>query len=114
MIPPPLAMLVVGTLYAGLVMYSVSGLHTAVEAGARCFSVDSEKTSKLRAAPRQLIEIAGALALTHSLQNSPSTRLALTAQNTKASNIKNIRSTMEAPQAISTTALRMLFPESTQ
>jgi Flp pilus assembly protein TadG len=38
---PGLAMLIVGTLYAGLVMYSVAGLHTAVEEGARCYSVNS-------------------------------------------------------------------------
>jgi Flp pilus assembly protein TadG len=38
---PALAALIVGTLSAGLVMYSVSGLHNAVETGARCYSVDS-------------------------------------------------------------------------
>ncbi|MFY9838649.1 MAG: TadE family protein [Xanthobacteraceae bacterium] len=38
---PGLAMLIVGTLYAGLVMYSIAGLHTAVEEGARCYSVNS-------------------------------------------------------------------------
>jgi Flp pilus assembly protein TadG len=41
MVLPALAMLVVGTLSAGLVMYSVSGLQSAVEAGARCYSVNS-------------------------------------------------------------------------
>jgi Flp pilus assembly protein TadG len=41
LILPALAMLTVGTLSAGLVMYSVSGLHSAVETGARCYSVDS-------------------------------------------------------------------------
>lgn len=34
-------MLIVGTLYVGLVMYSAAGLHSAVEAAARCYSVDS-------------------------------------------------------------------------
>jgi Flp pilus assembly protein TadG len=38
---PSLAMLIVGTLYVGLVMYSAAGLHSAVEAAARCYSVDS-------------------------------------------------------------------------
>jgi Flp pilus assembly protein TadG len=38
---PGLAMLIVGTLYVGLVMYSIAGLHTAVEEGARCYSVNS-------------------------------------------------------------------------
>ena len=41
LILPALAMLTVGTLSAGLVMYSASGLHNAVETGARCYSVDS-------------------------------------------------------------------------
>jgi Flp pilus assembly protein TadG len=41
LILPALAMVIVGTMYAGLVMYSVSGLHSAVAAGARCFSVNS-------------------------------------------------------------------------
>jgi hypothetical protein len=38
---PALAMLVVGTLSSGLVMYSAAGLHSAVEEGARCYSVNS-------------------------------------------------------------------------
>lgn len=38
---PSLAMLIVGTLYAGLVVYSAAGLHGAVEAAARCYAVDS-------------------------------------------------------------------------
>lgn len=41
LILPALATLIVGTLSAGLVMYSVSGLHSAVETGARCYSVDN-------------------------------------------------------------------------
>lgn len=41
LILPSLAMLIVGTLYVGLVMYSAAGLHSAVEAAARCYSVDS-------------------------------------------------------------------------
>lgn len=40
---PALAMLMVGTLSVGLVMYSASGLHSAVEAGARCYSVSSSQ-----------------------------------------------------------------------
>jgi Flp pilus assembly protein TadG len=47
---PALAMLTVGTLSGGLVMYSVSGLHNAVEAGARCYSVDSIACSSASAA----------------------------------------------------------------
>jgi Flp pilus assembly protein TadG len=38
---PLLIMLSVGTLYIGIVMYSLSGLHNAVEAAARCYSVDA-------------------------------------------------------------------------
>ena len=45
MVLPALTMLLVGTLSAGLVMYSVSGLHSAVEAGARCYSVNSTQCS---------------------------------------------------------------------
>ena len=37
---PPLAALVVGGLYAGLVVYSAAGLHNAVEQAARCYSVN--------------------------------------------------------------------------
>lgn len=42
---PALAMLVVGTFSAGLVMYSISGMHSAVEAAARCYSVNSGQCS---------------------------------------------------------------------
>lgn len=42
---PPLVMLTVGTLYIGLVMYTASGLHNAVEAAARCYSVNSSQCS---------------------------------------------------------------------
>lgn len=38
---PLLIMLCVGTLYIGIVMYSLSGLHNAVEAAARCYSIDA-------------------------------------------------------------------------
>lgn len=37
---PALASLVVGSLYAGLVVYSAAGLHSAVEQAARCYSVN--------------------------------------------------------------------------
>jgi Flp pilus assembly protein TadG len=47
---PGLAMLIVGTLYAGLVMYSIAGLHTAVEEGARCYSVNSGSCGSASAA----------------------------------------------------------------
>lgn len=47
---PALAMLVVGILSAGLVMYSASGLHSAVETGARCYSVNSSQCSTASAA----------------------------------------------------------------
>jgi Flp pilus assembly protein TadG len=47
---PGLAMLIVGTLYAGLVMYSVAGLHAAVEEGARCYSVNSGSCGSASAA----------------------------------------------------------------
>lgn len=50
LILPALAMVIVGTLYAGLVMYSVSGLHSAVAAGARCFSVNGTQCSTTSAA----------------------------------------------------------------
>ena len=38
---PALAMLVVGGLYVGLLVYSAAGLHSAVEQAARCFSVNA-------------------------------------------------------------------------
>jgi len=47
---PSLAMLIVGTLYVGLVMYSAAGLHSAVEAAARCYSVDSIQCGSASAA----------------------------------------------------------------
>lgn len=47
---PALAMLIVGTLYVGLVMYSAAGLHSAVEAAARCYSVSSTQCSTASAA----------------------------------------------------------------
>jgi Flp pilus assembly protein TadG len=50
LILPALAMLTIGILSAGLVMYSVSGLHNAVETGARCYSVDSIDCSSASAA----------------------------------------------------------------
>ena len=37
---PVLAMLIVGTLYTGLLVYSAAGLHNAVEQAARCYSVN--------------------------------------------------------------------------
>jgi Flp pilus assembly protein TadG len=40
---PALAALVVGTLYACLVLYSAAGLHSAVEQAARCYSVSSSQ-----------------------------------------------------------------------
>lgn len=47
---PALAMLIVGALYVGLVMYSAAGLHSAVEAAARCYSVDAIQCSSASAA----------------------------------------------------------------
>lgn len=47
---PALAMLLVGILYAGIVMYSVAGLHSAVETGARCYSVNSGQCNSASAA----------------------------------------------------------------
>ena len=38
---PAFASLMVGTLYAGLVVYSAAGLHSAVEQAARCYSVNA-------------------------------------------------------------------------
>jgi Flp pilus assembly protein TadG len=40
---PALIMLVVGTVYAGLAVYSVSGLYSAVEAAARCYSINASQ-----------------------------------------------------------------------
>jgi Flp pilus assembly protein TadG len=47
---PPLAMLVVGGLYTGLLMYSVAGLHNAVEQAARCYSVNASLCNSASAA----------------------------------------------------------------
>lgn len=38
---PAFASLIVGTLYAGMVVYSATGLHSAVEQAARCYSVNA-------------------------------------------------------------------------
>ena len=38
---PAFASLVVGTLYTGLCVYSATGLHSAVEQAARCYSVNA-------------------------------------------------------------------------
>jgi Flp pilus assembly protein TadG len=38
---PAFASLIVGTLYAGLTVYSAAGLHSAVEQAARCYSVNA-------------------------------------------------------------------------
>jgi Flp pilus assembly protein TadG len=38
---PAFTSLIVGTLYAGLVVYSATGLHSAVEQAARCYSVNA-------------------------------------------------------------------------
>jgi TadE-like protein len=46
---PALAMLVVGGLYAGLLMYSVAGLHNAVEQAARCYSVNASQCNNASA-----------------------------------------------------------------
>jgi Flp pilus assembly protein TadG len=47
---PALAMLVVGGLYTGLLMYSTAGLHNAVEQAARCYSVNVGKCNSASAA----------------------------------------------------------------
>jgi Flp pilus assembly protein TadG len=47
---PALAMLVVGGLYTGLLMYSTAGLHNAVEQAARCYSVSKSQCSTASAA----------------------------------------------------------------
>ena len=47
---PALAMLVVGGLYTGLLMYSTAGLHNAVEQAARCYSVNAGQCSSASAA----------------------------------------------------------------
>jgi Flp pilus assembly protein TadG len=47
---PALAMLLVGGLYTGLLMYSAAGLHEAVEQAARCYSVSKSQCSSASAA----------------------------------------------------------------
>jgi K+-transporting ATPase c subunit len=47
---PVLIILIVGILYSGLVMYSIAGLHNAVETAARCYSVDSNQCGSASAA----------------------------------------------------------------
>jgi Flp pilus assembly protein TadG len=47
---PALVMLLVGGLYTGLLMYSVAGLHSAVEQAARCYSVDASQCGSAAAA----------------------------------------------------------------
>lgn len=42
---PALASLLIGGLYAALVVYSAAGLHFAVEDAARCYSVNSTQCS---------------------------------------------------------------------
>jgi|SRR5579863_9846275 len=46
---PALGALVVGGLYAGLVVYSAAGLHHAVEQAARCYSVNSNQCGSVTA-----------------------------------------------------------------
>ena len=45
MLLPALAALIVGGIYAGLLVYSIAGLHTAVEQAARCYSVSATQCS---------------------------------------------------------------------
>jgi Flp pilus assembly protein TadG len=47
---PALAALLIGGLYAGLVVYSAAGLHTAVEEAARCYSVNAAQCGTSSAA----------------------------------------------------------------
>jgi Flp pilus assembly protein TadG len=47
---PALATLVVGGLSVGLLMYSVAGLHNAVEQAARCYSVNVSQCNTASAA----------------------------------------------------------------
>ena len=46
---PALASLVVGTLYAGLLVYSAAGLRSAVEQAARCYSINATQCSSASA-----------------------------------------------------------------
>jgi Flp pilus assembly protein TadG len=45
MVLPALAALIVGGIYVGLLVYSIAGLHTAVEQAARCYSVSTTQCS---------------------------------------------------------------------
>lgn len=47
---PALAALIVGGLYTGLLVYSASGLHHAVEQAARCYSVNASRCGSSAAA----------------------------------------------------------------
>jgi Flp pilus assembly protein TadG len=47
---PPLAALLVGGIYTGILMYSAAGLHTAVEEAARCYAVNSGQCGSSSAA----------------------------------------------------------------
>jgi hypothetical protein len=46
---PALAMLVVGSLYASLLVYSAAGMHEAVEQAARCYSVNTSRCNSASA-----------------------------------------------------------------
>ncbi len=46
---PALASLIVGALYAGLLVYSAAGLQSAVEQAARCYSVNATQCSSVSA-----------------------------------------------------------------
>lgn len=50
LVAPPLFMLLVGGMYSGLLVYSVAGLHHAVEQAARCYSVDTVQCGSADAA----------------------------------------------------------------
>jgi|SRR5215469_6171541 len=45
MLLPALATLIVGGIYAGLLVHSIAGLHSAVEQAARCYSVSATQCS---------------------------------------------------------------------
>ena len=47
---PALAALVVGGLYTSLAIYSVAGLHHAVEQAARCYSVNANQCGSIASA----------------------------------------------------------------
>jgi Flp pilus assembly protein TadG len=49
LILPALAMLIVGILSVGLLMYSASGLHYAVEQAARCYSISASQCNSAAA-----------------------------------------------------------------